>query len=441
MNNSILRCLIDARLLSHDLTRLTSVAKSKYQSCHSTCKPRDSTFSDGGEDDPGYGPGYLTTDEFLDMNNSYRSVTLSRMMQVSETNVAGRVSAATLLKVFEETGSVVCTRYCNYTSSDQSLRTGNLYDQVHCGMVYVDYLELLLPAFAGELLTCVADIYFTSPTAIEVKSVIWSENLVSCNRRIVGKSSAWFVSFNVRNEWKLAKVPKLALDPSLEVDSLDRYEKYKEGWKNLSQSRVEFHRPHFSGDLQERTSKGKIINSNRYSEVVITHIVNMADCGAYLYMHCGSIMGVMEDAASMVVRKHTGTQSIPLACGYQFGFLELVPRGSMMIVYAHLTFTSKRLLEVEVIADIEVINNQSIETKRAAVGYFAFVVQVGRIPTLKLSTAEEEAQFQEGQKRFDEMRKHLKYTDKRASENSGHVTIDKSINTSQVLAPPPARTI
>jgi len=58
-----------------------------------------------------------------------------------------------------------------------------------------------------------------------------------------------------------------------------------------------------------------------------------------------------------------------------------------------------------------------------------------------LSTAEEEAQFQEGQKRFDEMRKHLKYTDKRASENSGHVTIDKSINTSQVLAPPPARTI
>jgi len=47
-------------------------------------------------------------------------------------------------------------------------------------MVYVDYLELLLPAFAGELLTCVADIYFTSPTAIEVKSVIWSENLVSC---------------------------------------------------------------------------------------------------------------------------------------------------------------------------------------------------------------------------------------------------------------------
>jgi len=38
----------------------------------------------------------------------------------------------------------------------------------------------------------------------------------------------------------------------------------------------------------------------------------------------------------------------------------------MMIVYAHLTFTSKRLLEVEVIADIEVI-------------------KVGRIPTLKVN--------------------------------------------------------
>jgi len=76
------------------------------------------------------------------------------------------------------------------------------------------------------------------------------------------------VSFNVRNEWKLAKVPKLALDPSLEVDSLDRYEKYKEGWKNLSQSRVEFHRPHFSGDLQERTSKGIILFDRRGSILV-----------------------------------------------------------------------------------------------------------------------------------------------------------------------------
>ena len=60
------------------------------------------------------------------------------------------------------------------------LLQGGTADQVHCGMVYLDFLELLLPAYAGQLLTCVADIYYTAAHAVEIKSVMWAEDLVAC---------------------------------------------------------------------------------------------------------------------------------------------------------------------------------------------------------------------------------------------------------------------
>lgn len=44
-----------------------------------------------------------------------------------------------------------------------------------------------------------------------------------------------------------------------------------------------------------------------------------------------------------------------------------------MIFYACLSFTSKRVVEVEVLADIELLLDQQLETKRVAAGYFCFL--------------------------------------------------------------------
>lgn len=50
-----------------------------------------------------------------------------RLSSISEANIEGKIRAGSLLKFFEEAGAVVCTRYCNYTAADQSLRNVSLH--------------------------------------------------------------------------------------------------------------------------------------------------------------------------------------------------------------------------------------------------------------------------------------------------------------------------
>lgn len=56
---------------------------------------------------------------------------------------------------------------------------GHMFEQVHCGMVYLDHMEMMLPAFAGELLSCTAEIQFTSSYNLELRGAIWAEDLVN----------------------------------------------------------------------------------------------------------------------------------------------------------------------------------------------------------------------------------------------------------------------
>ena len=54
---------------------------------------------------------------------------------------------------------------------------GNIFEQVHCGMVYLDYMEILVPAFVGELLSCIAEVSFTSSYHLEMRCAVWAEDL------------------------------------------------------------------------------------------------------------------------------------------------------------------------------------------------------------------------------------------------------------------------
>lgn len=60
-----------------------------------------------------------------------------------------------------------------------------------------------------------------------------------------------------------------------------------------------------------------------------------------------------------------------------------------MIFFSRVTFTSRRLMEVEVIVDIEMLHDQNLETKRVAVGFICFVAlgpenRVQPVPALKV---------------------------------------------------------
>ena len=44
-------------------------------------------------------------------------------------------------------------------------------------MVYLDYMEILVPAFVGELLSCIAEVSFTSSYHLEMRCAVWAEDL------------------------------------------------------------------------------------------------------------------------------------------------------------------------------------------------------------------------------------------------------------------------
>lgn len=46
-------------------------------------------------------------------------------------------------------------------------------------MVYIDNMEMMLPAFAGELLACICEITYTSTYSLELRSAVWAEDLVT----------------------------------------------------------------------------------------------------------------------------------------------------------------------------------------------------------------------------------------------------------------------
>ena len=46
-------------------------------------------------------------------------------------------------------------------------------------MIHIEHIELLLPAFSGELLSCAAEVVYTTNHCLEVKALVWSEDLIS----------------------------------------------------------------------------------------------------------------------------------------------------------------------------------------------------------------------------------------------------------------------
>ncbi|XP_067947092.1 cytosolic acyl coenzyme A thioester hydrolase-like [Watersipora subatra] len=387
--------------------------------------------------------GVLTSDDLGGANSSHRTVTLSKLSTVADAGANGRLGAGSLLRFIEETGTVVSTRYCNYTAGERSLHAGSLMEPVHCGMVYLEYFELLLSAYPGHLLTCVADIYYTASHAIEIKSVIWAEDLVSCSRRLVCKASGWHVAFNVENDWKLARIPKLYLEPRQEEEGSSRYEKYRENRKRFSSSTISHNTSEYdTNGLKKpaKSSQGKGgLSSVQHSELLLSQVAGLDDCGTHMYMRCGSVVEKMEVCACLVAKRHSRAHSVDVTCGYQFNFLELVPRGSLLFFFARLCFTSRRLMEVEVLVDIDVLAENSPETKRVAVGYFCFVGRddnhrIIQIPTMKVQGTEEGERYAAGRSRFESMRKYLPHTETHISaEGESNLSTGNKLNPSSKL--------
>ena len=70
------------------------------------------------------------------------------------------------------------------------------------------------------------------------------------------KASAWYVAFNIQNEWRLTRIPKLSMETRLEKEGLSRYEQYKEDRKVFNSNKVR-HKSIHGVDTQDKPTKGR----------------------------------------------------------------------------------------------------------------------------------------------------------------------------------------
>jgi acyl-CoA hydrolase/ferritin len=120
------------------------------------------------------------------------------------------------------------------------------------------------------------------------------------------------------------------------------------------------------------------------------------------FVHGGELMKLMDNAAGVVSARHCRT-NIVTGRVEDIVFRSPVRVGSLVIVHAKLTFTSRSSMEVQVRVEME--NILAGERVEALTAYFVMVAldTEGRpteVPSLTLATEEEERLFKEGQARY-----------------------------------------
>ncbi|HEY40461.1 MAG TPA: hypothetical protein G4O18_01220 [Dehalococcoidia bacterium] len=121
------------------------------------------------------------------------------------------------------------------------------------------------------------------------------------------------------------------------------------------------------------------------------------------FVHGGELMKLMDNAAGVVAARHCRT-NIVTGRVEDIVFHSPVRVGSLVIVHGKLTFTSRSSMEVQVRVEME--NLLAGERVEALTAYFVMVAldaegRPATVPTLILSTEEEERLFGEGKTRYE----------------------------------------
>jgi acyl-CoA hydrolase len=138
------------------------------------------------------------------------------------------------------------------------------------------------------------------------------------------------------------------------------------------------------------------------SIVMLPHQANVAG-----NVHGGEIMKLMDNAAYVVAHRHARANVVTARVD-ELTFHHPILVGNLVICHAHLTFVGTSSMEVAAVVEVEDLYKES-SRKCALSAYFTMVaLNAGghpmKVPSLDLLTEEEEAQFAEGQRRYEEHR-------------------------------------
>lgn len=121
-------------------------------------------------------------------------------------------------------------------------------------------------------------------------------------------------------------------------------------------------------------------------------------------VHGGEIMKLMDHAAGIVAARHA-RKNVVTARVDQLEFHQPVHIGNLVTCSGYLTFVGRSSMEVFLTVTVEDVTKND-DPKVALTAYFTMVAinKEGRpepVPTLQISTAEEQALFDEGKLRYE----------------------------------------
>lgn len=125
---------------------------------------------------------------------SESTIELVQQMTTQDTNIAGNVHGGVIMKLIDNTASIVAARHTS----------GNVVT------ASIDRLDFINPGFVGDLLRIKASINYTGNTSMEIGVKVDAENFITGKIRPVAFAYLTFVALD--NELKPRKVPPLILE-------------------------------------------------------------------------------------------------------------------------------------------------------------------------------------------------------------------------------------
>ena len=311
-------------------------------------------------------------------------------MLPDDTNPSGNVHGGTILKLIEQAGSIVATRYCN-TTSDNALTAV---------IARVERMDFHQPVYVGEVSQVQADVTFTSQHSMEVMVDVRAENLITGERRHTNSATLWYVATPSIKQYQRS-LSAMAV-PQLTKLSPEQYEKGNKRYVTLKTARQEGVDPaavFTSSSQQQQSSEEHTVAASR---TTLANVVLPSDCYLTGHMMGGALMKMMDNAAVICATRHCRTLSVT-AFLEAINFISPVLNGEAVFITAELVFTSSRSMEIAIQVIAEGLWSGHRRITNTALFTFVSLGKDGRavsVPPLEITTEEEKERFEEGRRRY-----------------------------------------
>lgn len=345
------------------------------------------------------------------------NIEVSRVMLPDDSNIAGNVHGGTILKLIEEAGIIIATRYCNKRSEDDAV-------ECYSALARVERTDFLEPMFIGEIAQIKAELRYASPHSVEVQCTVYAENLIKGTRRMTTRAALWYVPVTIEPPHTVVTVPPLTYkSPEEEQAGRLRYERQKKS--RVDRQRSTFLDDEFSapGQINILSPAGRSlsnIHSVSYSQSSLIVMLHPSDCDKFGFASGGCTMKMMDNVAGIVAFRHCRT-NVVTASVESINFHHMGVKGLVMTITGRPIFRSPHTLDIEVFVDCEnIVEGKSFRTCSAVFTYVSLDENMAPklIPELKVETDAEKLRFEEAKKRYIAKKESRKR--KHESNNNGN---------------------